>query len=642
MKVIERGRIVIVCMFWIVGTGALQAQSVNAERLRHIETPGLSFTPSGASFAPVVTYDSGDYGAYAIAVADVNRDGIPDLIVADCGVTADYCGTEEGAIGVLLGNGDGTFQAAVDYKTVAYGASSVAVADLNGDGFPDIVVMDLNGATNPDGFLSVLLGNGDGTFQPAVTYDSGGFAPISLAIADVNEDGTPDLLLLEACNNTQCSSGVVKILRGNGDGTFQAPVGYNVMNAAGGVGTLAVADVNGDGIPDLVVSTCSVSNCAGTVTVLAGNGDGTFKSGVNYATGAFDNGNVAVADINGDGIPDLVVSDFCSDRSCNNGAVSILLGKGKGVFETAVTYPSGGFQSGQIVVADVNSDGIPDLIVMDCGNGSRGNKVCYTTHGYAGVLVGNGDGTFQPVVDFATGGDIPSGVAVADLNGDGKPDIVASNCLTTRGGSCGSSSLGLAGVLINTNTVERKASVTALTSSRNPSIAGQRVTFTAAVSSSTGTPQGTVSFFYGPTNLGDSPLDASGNAAFRISTLPAGVDSMTAVYSGDVILAPSTSSALEQKIEQASSTTTLTSSPNPSKLGQTVTFEATVAGQYGGTPSGAVTFKYGSHKVKVLLKAGVATVRTNKLTKGSHTIRATYSGDHNFKSSSGSVVQTVN
>src|SRR5437879_1142286 len=151
-----------------------------------------------ALFLPAVTYNSGGFGAASVVVADVNGDGKPDLVIANCDSTANSCyqlPTGNGVVGVLLGNGDGTFQPALVYDSGGLGATSVAVADVNGDGRPDLVVANFSSNT-----LAVLLGNGDGTFQPAITYGSGGVHPSSVAVADVNGDGRPDLLVANICN----------------------------------------------------------------------------------------------------------------------------------------------------------------------------------------------------------------------------------------------------------------------------------------------------------------------------------------------------------------------------------------------------------------------------------------------------------
>src|SRR5208337_3966771 len=183
-------------------------------------------------FLPPVSYDSGPGGAMSVAVGDLNLDGIPDLVVAN---------QSPGTVSVLLGNGDGTFRAAVTYDSgagIGGIVESVAIADVNGDGKPDLVV---GNHANSD-TVGVLLGNGDGTFQPAVTSPGLGFWFV--AVADVNGDGKPDLI-------AECGGGVGVAL-GNGDGTFQDPACYGTgATAPFGV---AVADVNGDGHPDLVVA----------------------------------------------------------------------------------------------------------------------------------------------------------------------------------------------------------------------------------------------------------------------------------------------------------------------------------------------------------------------------------------------------
>jgi hypothetical protein len=178
----------------------------------------------------------------------------------------------------------------------------------------------------------VLLGNGDGTFQPAATYSSGGgsISPFSslLTVADVNGDGKPDLIV----ENSQCCSvlgGVLGVLLGNGDGTFQKVVTYK--SRAGGNGTsVAVADVNGDRKLDVVATDqCASSNCfnKGLVEVLLGNGDGALQTAQTYDSGGFLTNSVAIADVNGNGRPDLVVANICADNAgvCAHTSVGVLL-----------------------------------------------------------------------------------------------------------------------------------------------------------------------------------------------------------------------------------------------------------------------------------------------------------------------------
>ncbi|HET6179104.1 MAG TPA: FG-GAP-like repeat-containing protein [Candidatus Sulfotelmatobacter sp.] len=388
--------------------------------------------PPAVSLAPATLYDSGDNNAEAAVVADVNGDGNPDIVVVNACIDSD-CATD-GSVGVLLGNGDGTFQTAVTYDTAGFFAYSVAVADVNGDHKPDIVVANFCGLTDDcelslgrSGTVSVLLGNGDGTFQAAVAYDPGGFFPISVALADVNGDSKPDLVVANECGDSTCLSsapnGTVSVMLGNGDGTFQAATVYD----AGGLSTrsVALADVNKDGKPDIVVASGYFGGGnlqEGAVGVLLGNGDGTFQTVVVYGSGGREGSSIAIRDLNADGMADLVIA--------NEGAVGILLGNGDGTFRAAVSYGLSGFGNA-VAVADVNGDGKPDVVVASsCGGGPN----CGTVN----VLLSNGDGTFTAAVSYASGG-LGNSIAVADLNSDGKPDVVVASGFDAR----------LVGVLIN-------------------------------------------------------------------------------------------------------------------------------------------------------------------------------------------------
>ncbi len=313
----------------------------------------------------------------AVAVGDFNGDGIPDLAVAN---------TADNTITILLGNGDGTFTNA-GTLTTDLAPVSVAVADVNGDGFLDLVVANRDGGT-----LTIFLGNGDGTFAPAQSIPLG-FTPTSVAAADVNSDGFPDLIVADP------GDGAVAVLLGNGDGTFQAPV----LSPAGGDPVfVAVGDFNGDGVPDIVTAN-SDSN---TISVLLGNGDGSFNVQMVYAVDQAP-GWVAVGDFNGDGVLDLAVANQGSND------ISILLGNGDGSFQAAQNYAVGSSPL-SVAVGDFNGDGVLDLAVVNQGDNT------------VSVLLGNGDGSFQAALSFAVSSG-PAAVAVADFNGDGTADLVTAN-----------------------------------------------------------------------------------------------------------------------------------------------------------------------------------------------------------------------
>jgi hypothetical protein len=240
-----------------------------------------------------------------VALADVNGDGHLDIVAADAN------GND---VSVLLGNGNGTFKAAQNFATDTT-SWRVAVADINGDGHADIVTANKNAQD-----LSVLLGNGDGTFQAAVNV-SCTYAPYGLAVADVNGDGKPDLVTTTVENSS------VEVLLGNGDGTFQSPSDFVAGFSPRAV---VVADVNGDGRPDLVTALASPSN---GVSVLLGNGNGTFSAAHSFLFGS-PGSPLAVADVNGDGLPDLICPAYQSDN------VAVLLGKRNAATHFLVSAPA--------------------------------------------------------------------------------------------------------------------------------------------------------------------------------------------------------------------------------------------------------------------------------------------------------------
>ena len=369
--------------------------------------PSGSLASTPPAFLPAAYVDTGVAITESAVVADVDRDGNPDLIVA---IQNHSIGTDRhGLAAVLLGNGDGTFRDAVTYDSAGGGPFALAVADVNGDAAPDIVIDNWCGLAGPacgPGTAGVLLNHGDGTFADAVPWDLGVISQ-SIAIADVNGDGKPDLVAAG-------SLGGVSVLLGNGDGTFQRPI-------IAGVGTIevrsvAVADMNRDGRLDVVATGAdsSVSPTRGAVAILPGNGNGTFQppqatyhSGV--TAGGWSNA-VAVADLNGDGALDVAVANYPDRRA------GVLLGTGDGGLEPVVLYDSGGPFAYAVALADVNGDSTLDLIV-----GNLRESV--------GVLVGNGDGTFAPPQAFPVVA--AASVVAADLNHDRRPDLAAAVTTTT-------------------------------------------------------------------------------------------------------------------------------------------------------------------------------------------------------------------
>jgi hypothetical protein len=618
-------------------TDAVGVGRVAVSRLQEKRFGVVAADTQAPLFLPGVPYYSGGFYAMSVAIADVNGDGKLDALVATspCYYRGN-CGGP-GSVGVLLGNGDGTLQTAVTYPSGGNGLVSAAVADVNGDGKPDLIVVNSCATDNcTRSSVGVLLGNGDGTFQAAVTYDSGGSYASSVAVADVNGDGKPDLLVAHWGNvgNGSFPNGTVGVLLGNGDGTFQAAVTYD----SGGVfPSVAVADVNGDGKPDLVVANSCVSGCdypgPSTVGVLLGNGDGTFQGATVYGSGGYYGGfiqvSIAIADVNGDGKPDLVVTNECTaPNNCVSGSVGVLLGNGDGSFQPAVAYDSGGVGADSVAVADVNGDGRADLLVANYCT-SLGNGNCSNVEGAVGVLLGNGDGTFQPALTYDSGGAIAISLAVGDMNGDGRRDLVVANL---SGDSVG--------VMLN-DTGPHTSTTTTLVSNRNPATIVQIVTYTATVTSQSRGITGTVTFYDGSATIATVP-PVNNQAAYSTKYKTIGAHTITAAYSGDLHNTGSTSASVTEYIEYPSKTV-LTTSGSPSLVGQPVTFTATVMSTYGRIPDGEmVTFFDGSAALgSVALAGGTAAYTTSALSGKTHRIKATYAGDATFASSTGWVMQVV-
>jgi hypothetical protein len=226
--------------------------------------------------------------------------------------------------------------------------------------------------------VSVLLGNGNGTFQAAKTSNAGGAYGLALAVGDFNHDGVPDLAVVDGCpsNDNNCyaegSGGLLSVLLGNGDGTFREAASYGVEWPSGGV---AVGDFNGDGKLDLVLTTCNAGcgGYVGGVGILLGNGNGSFQTPQFYSSGATGPTSVVTGDFNQDGNQDVAVAN---SGYGGPGVVGLLLGNGDGSFQPTQTYSSGGTGAGRLAVADFNTDGKPDLAV--------------TNNDSVGVLLGNG------------------------------------------------------------------------------------------------------------------------------------------------------------------------------------------------------------------------------------------------------------
>jgi len=344
------------------------------------------------------------FGVESVAAADFNNDSKTDLVA--------IINTQ---VYVYLGNGDGTFQTPATSYSSVFSPLYVTTTDVDGDGNTDIVVAVTGGGSFlPNintifgtGGLHVLMGNGDGTFRGAITYPTGA---TGYAIADVNGDGKPDII----------SAGGLLTGDGHGGFTIHSGAQFPGLDPANAESELRLADLNGDHVLDAVLTT-GQPFMPGPLFVALGQAGGTFATGTSLSLPAVLD--VQIADVNGDGKPDLLAVNNPSGNGTGI-QLNLLLGNGDGTFAApqTITLPAGTAQSAGAFVypADFNKDGKLDLLVVDQG--------AYYNHIPGGVylLLGNGDGTFQAATTI---GSIvnPYAAAVADVNKDGKLDLIISN-----------------------------------------------------------------------------------------------------------------------------------------------------------------------------------------------------------------------
>ena len=578
-------------------------------------SPGLAVFSSTSSSIPLTGTSPS-----SVAVGDFNGDGIPDLAVVNA--------LNPGGILILLGRGDGTFTPGT--PLTPSGTSLVVVAaDLNRDGKLDLVV----GSTNS---LLIFLGNGDGTFTSTAFNPQMSSSVASIAVGDLNADGILDLAVVGPNAN------LVNVLLGNGDGTFTAAV---ANPATGSVPhSVVIGDFNGDGMADLAVA----NEYSNSVSILLGNGDGTFTSAASSpATGSYP-ASVAVGDFNGDGIQDLAVANEQSNT------VTVLLGNGDGTFTPSSSAPSTGSYPISVAVGDFNNDGIQDLAVANY----------YGTS--ATILLGKGNVVFTAASTSATGL-YPTNIVAADLDGDGIPDLVTANIAgsvtvlpsklaqtaTATVGNISPVGTGIHAVdanypggsyfrsstsnttQITGQTVMPSVSVTPSTSS----ISGaQALAVTVAVSGGSGNPiaTGSVLLTAGAYTSAATAL-SNGSVIVMIpaGTLAKGTDTLTVVYTPDTAGSVNyTSAAGSSSVTVGYTTPVITvtpSSPSITAL-QSLNVSVAVSGGTGNpVPTGSVVLSSGSYtSAAATLSAGSASIAipAGSLPAGADSLVVTYTPDN--------------
>jgi hypothetical protein len=328
-----------------------------------------------------------------MATADVNGDGLPDVIAA-----------AGDRVSLFLGRSDGTLGPKTDILTGTI-FNAVAVADFNSDGKPDIAVADY-GATRNTRNLIVLLGDGKGGFSVSAAMPL--FSILSIVVGDFNKDGKPDIAVAQGQG-----AGVFSVFLGQGNGTFGARADFPNNGDSGD--TLArtaraieTADLNRDGNLDIVLA----NTITGYITVFLGDGTGRFRLFQFTQLGLFRPLSLAVGDFDRDGNPDLVVTSIGSPT------VSVLFGDGTGdVFNRRIDLPIVGNHHPSVVTADFDGDGVLDIAISNVSGGNSGDLG-------VSVFGGDGKGGFSKRVDFRTGTSSVYSLSIADLNGDRRPDLV--------------------------------------------------------------------------------------------------------------------------------------------------------------------------------------------------------------------------
>lgn len=364
-------------------------------------TQGNLFTRAGAGLTGV------SYGSTAIA--DLDGDNIPDLVVI---------GNASGTLTakVYLGNGDGSFSEKTDAGLTGTGFGSMSVADLDNNGIPDLIITGQDASF--DETTTVYLGNGDGSFSEKTDAGLIDVRFSSTAIADFDGDNIPDLVVT---GRDASSNQIAAVYLGNGDGSFSEKTDAGLTGVD--LGSSSIADLDGDDIPDLIL-TGSASYNNRVATVYLGNGDGSFSEKVDAGLTGVEFSSTSVADFNGDDIPDLAIAGW---KAFESPSATVYLGNGDGSFTEKTDADLTGVWHSATSAADLDGDDTPDLVVIGLDESNTPTATVY---------LGNGDGSFT-VADAGLVGTISGSnsgpISTADLDDDGDSDLVIAGQDNLRG-----------------------------------------------------------------------------------------------------------------------------------------------------------------------------------------------------------------